>query len=208
MSPREGEGSSASGQSPEVLVGPAEGPGGTAREDSCDGVVLFGATGDLTAKKLFPDGAYAVLGQTWADIEAKVLALNLGTIDVVQGHKVWVDNPSLTCPDGIDVARVVREWQARRGQKPPLPPGIGDPDARFVPETGAWLQFGFKAFWEANGDALKWLGYPVENERGISGGLSIQPFERGVLLYDASQPEGWRVTALPLARYREFGLAA
>ena len=54
MSPREGEGSSASGQSPEVLVGPAEGPGGTAREDSCDGVVLFGATGDLTAKKLFP----------------------------------------------------------------------------------------------------------------------------------------------------------
>lgn len=160
------------------------------------------------ASQDIPDGDYEVLGQTWADIENYVLAQNLGTIDVVQGHKVWVDNPDLVCPDGIDVDRVVREWQARRGGGQPVrPPDVTDPDARYIEQTRVWLQRGFKAFWESNADALRWLGYPVENERGISGGLSIQRFQRGVLIYDASQPDGWQITALPLDRYAEFGLS-
>jgi hypothetical protein len=160
------------------------------------------------ASQDIPDSDYAVLGQTWADIEQALLERDLGRLDVVQGHKVWVNKPSLPCPDGIDMARVVSEWQARRGKKPELPPGVGDASARFVPETSVWLQWGFKAFWESNPDAIKWLGWPVENERGVGTGLSIQRFERGILVYDASQPEGWRVTALPLSRYAEYGLSA
>ena len=158
------------------------------------------------AEQDIPQADYEVLGQTWADVTRYVAQHNLGAIETVAGHKVWVNNPSLVCPDGIDVQRVVRRWQELMIDRPPRPPDVGDPDAQYVPATGAWMQWGFRAFWQSNPDALRWLGYPLENERGVGNGLALQRFERGWLLYDAGQPEAWRIHVLPLSRYAEFGV--
>jgi hypothetical protein len=61
---------------------------------------------------------------------------------------------------------------------PPRPPNVGDPDARYVPETGHWLQFGFRAFWDANG-GLPVFGYPL-TEEVQENGQTCQYFERAV----------------------------
>ena len=158
------------------------------------------------ASQDIPDGDYEVLAQTWADVTRYVAQHTLGAIETVAGHKTWVNNPSLVCPDGIDVARVVRRWQELMVDQPQRPADVTDPEAEYVAATGAWLQSGFRGFWRGNPDALRWLGWPVENERTIGAGLALQRFERGWLLYDATQPEPWRVHVLPLSRYSEFGV--
>lgn len=69
------------------------------------------------------DMDYAVMAQTWADIERYVLDHNLGDFSQgIKGHKVWVNQPDRVCPDGIDVDRIVREWQPLRGGNQPQPP--------------------------------------------------------------------------------------
>jgi hypothetical protein len=80
------------------------------------------------------DTAYAVLAQTWKDIAGYVTAKGIGNIPLtragIRGHKEWVNNPQLVCPDGIDVDRIVREAQ---GSTPPptdwptVPPAVPDP---------------------------------------------------------------------------------
>ncbi|MGH2532638.1 MAG: L,D-transpeptidase family protein [Thermomicrobiales bacterium] len=52
---------------------------------------------------------------------------------------------------------------------------------RFVPETGHSVQFGFKAFWEATGEAT-YLGYPLTEEYTLDG-VVYQVFERGQLAW-------------------------
>lgn len=111
--------------------------------------------------------------------------------------------PSFSSAEWAAIINGAAGWGA--APQPERPPEVGDPNARYVPETGAWLAYGFKAFWEDNPNALKWLGFPVENERGV-GRYSIQKFERGWALYDPEEGEGWRVHVLPLDRYAEFGV--
>lgn len=60
-----------------------------------------------------PDSAYTVLAQTWLDVRAYLQKNpHLGSIDIsrdsIRGHKEWVNNPTLTCPDGVDVDRIVQ----------------------------------------------------------------------------------------------------
>lgn len=76
------------------------------------------------ASQSVPDIAYEVLAQTWADIDAYLDARpQLGNIELIAGHKTWVANPELICPDGVDVARIVRRFnELRTPAKPPLPP--------------------------------------------------------------------------------------
>lgn len=135
----------------------------------------------------------------------------LGHEHVPDGAGGWGGTTHHTDPGPkFDWTRFVAELEAvRDAGAGDRPPGIGDPDARYVPETGAWLQWGFKAFWDSLDGAvrLKLLGWPVENERGTGAGVSVQRFERGYLVYDASQPDGWQIVALPLSRYAEIGVA-
>ncbi|MGH2560841.1 MAG: L,D-transpeptidase family protein [Thermomicrobiales bacterium] len=52
---------------------------------------------------------------------------------------------------------------------------------RFVPETGHSVRFGFKAFWEATGEA-SYLGYPLTEEYTLDE-VVYQVFERGQLAW-------------------------
>jgi hypothetical protein len=68
------------------------------------------------------DIAYEVLAVTWAEITRYVTDRSLGAIETIAGHKTWVNNPGLTCPDGIDVGRIVTRWNAlMKGGDPPSP---------------------------------------------------------------------------------------
>lgn len=63
---------------------------------------------------------------------------------------------------------------------------------RYVPETGHSIKWGFKAFWEATGEAA-YLGYPV-TEEFVRDGVTYQVFERGQLAWR----EGSRVWMVPI----------
>jgi hypothetical protein len=56
-------------------------------------------------------------------------------------------------------------------------PNWQDPQARFYPQTGAWLHGGFRRYYDALPDALQRFGYPVTNELQEQG-LTVQYFER------------------------------
>ena len=99
-------------------------------------------------------------------------------------------------------------------RKAPLPSPAAQPDARRFDETGFSIQLGFKTFWETleqinvfTNVPLVWLvlGYPLDNERPVTlkDGQpgSIQRFERGWLVWDSKQPDGWAVT---LAQTRDL----
>lgn len=58
-----------------------------------------------------PDIAYEVLAQTWVDINQYCVEHNLGVIAEIKGHKDWVPESGTVCPDGIDVARIVRRFE-------------------------------------------------------------------------------------------------
>lgn len=64
-------------------------------------------------KQSIPNIAYEVLAQTWIDIAKEVEHRALGYIPLdrtgIRGHKEWVNNPSLPCPDGIFIDRIVNE---------------------------------------------------------------------------------------------------
>ncbi|MDQ4045038.1 MAG: L,D-transpeptidase [Chloroflexota bacterium] len=66
------------------------------------------------------------------------------------------------------------------------------PDRRFVSATGHTVQFGFKAFWEATGEA-SYLGYPVTEPYGVDG-VTYQFFERGQLRWEP----GTKVRMVPV----------
>ena len=132
--------------------------------------------------------------------------------DRVVQHNHWSgkDCPRLLRQSGWAAFVAAIQDTSDKPDGPQRPPDVGDPDALYIPETNTWLQWGFKAFWQSLDATLRLqsLGYPTENERGVRDGISIQRFQRGYLIYDASQPDGWQITTLPLDRYKEFGLEA
>jgi len=67
-----------------------------------------------------------------------------------------------------------------------------EPSYRWVAETGHGVWGGFRAFWEATGDAA-YLGNPISEEY-ILGGVSWQVFERGKLRWR----EGEEVAMVPI----------
>lgn len=68
-----------------------------------------------------------------------------------------------------------RQEQGGSAPQPPAPPS----DTRYFPETGHYLSHGFKAFWEAEPDALAYWGFPISEEfADPDTGITIQWFER------------------------------
>lgn len=137
------------------------------------------------ATQTLDDMDYAVMSQTWADVERYVLEHNLGDFSqAIKGHKQWVNQPSRICPDGIDVDRIVREWQQRRGQP--------SDDVLTFPETGQSVGGGFRRFWEANG-GVPIFGFPITGEFKENG-LTVQYFERARFEHHpGSNPAKWDV---------------
>lgn len=58
-----------------------------------------------------------------------------------------------------------------------------DPERRFFPETGQWLAYGFKEYWEREG-GLPVFGYPLTPEYDTGAGATHQVFQRARLEYD------------------------
>jgi hypothetical protein len=121
------------------------------------------------ANQPIPDIAYEVLAETWVDIASYVWAHSLGDIPLtrtgIRGHKEWVNNPKLICPDGIDIDRIVREIEK------PAPP-----TSQFFDETGFTVGGGFLQFWKTQG-GLTIFGYPI-TEEFVEKGHTVQYFER------------------------------
>ena len=144
-----------------------------------------------------PDIAYTVLAQTWADIARYVRREGLGEITSILGHKEWVNNPSLVCPDGIDITRIQREWV--RLMADPTPPAD---DAIHL--NGFKIVQGFKGFWQelANYEPTlpyRVLGLPLENEHSPGPGRALQRFERGWLKWDEQEPPPYHIHLRPLS---------
>jgi hypothetical protein len=119
-------------------------------------------------KQSIPDIAYEVLAQTWADITKYVFDHQLGNIQKIAGHKEWVNNPKLICPDGIDVERIDARVDAIL-QAPP-------PTSQYFDETGFTVGGGFLQFWKSQG-GLTIFGYPI-TEEFTEKGHTVQYFER------------------------------
>jgi peptidoglycan/xylan/chitin deacetylase (PgdA/CDA1 family) len=72
-------------------------------------------------------------------------------------------------------------WLAAGRTEPaftPFPPDTPEttPDHTFFPETGHFLGYGFRAYWQAQG-GLRIFGYPISEEFS-EGGFTVQYFER------------------------------
>lgn len=111
-----------------------------------------------------PNEAYEVLAQTWVDISNYLKEHpELGSITLdrtsIRGHKEWVGNPSLICPDGVDVDRIV----ARAIE---LADGPQEPEVETFP-TGFTLHGGFlQLYKDARKGDVHWktIGYPIGPE--------------------------------------------
>lgn len=82
----------------------------------------------------------------------------------------------------LETARMARAWlplDSKAAKKP------NTDTWRYVPETQHSVQFGFKALWEATGEA-KYLGNPLTEEYILSG-VTYQIFERGALAWQAGK---------------------
>jgi hypothetical protein len=120
------------------------------------------------ANQPIPDIAYEVLAQTWADITNYVKQHNLGKLERLAGHKIWVNNPQLICPDGIDMSRIIPRWLELLYPEPPT--------SQYFDETGFTVGGGFLQFWKSQG-GLTIFGYPITDEF-IEQGHTVQYFER------------------------------
>jgi hypothetical protein len=88
---------------------------------------------------------------------------------------------------------VARAWQPLSDDDAVLMAGE-QPTYRFVPETRHGVWGGFRAFWEATGEAA-YLGNPLSEEY-IAEGVSYQTFERGQLRWR----EGEEITMRPVGK--------
>lgn len=143
-----------------------------------------------------PDVAYQVMAQTILDVSLYVAQHGLGEIPIrrgdpgIEGHKFWVGNPDLICPDGIDVDRIVSIAQGR----------VPEAGERSFPETGYAIRGRIRSRWEdmeRAGLALPMVGFPVSEEyEVIKDGKTVvrQEFERMWLEYDKDALHPWDVT--------------
>jgi hypothetical protein len=100
-----------------------------------------------------------------------------------------------------DEIGVAKAWQPM-GDAGVTQMTLTQPSYRFVPETRHGVWGGFRAFWEATGEAA-YLGNPVSEEY-IAGGVSYQVFERGKLRWR----EGEDIAMVPvgMALAERYGL--
>lgn len=157
-----------------------------------------------TGSGTIPDVAYEVIAQTWIDIAAYVKRHNLGEIPLdrtgIRGHREWVNNPALTCPDGIEVDRIVAEIKRLQGESV-------DPNALYIagnPFGEIPVVLGFRQLFLDMGAArfpddpiaggLSLFGYPIGPEYPTLTG-SAQEFERAVFKYESGKPRPWDVVA-------------
>jgi len=101
--------------------------------------------------------------------------LSVGGLDAKDTRVRQNPSPSAT----LDLLAVTQAWL-------PLTPGAIAENSfswRYVPETGHSVSRGFKAFWEATGEA-KYLGNPLTEEYTL-GGVVYQVFEHGQLAWQA-----------------------
>lgn len=147
-----------------------------------------------------PDVAYTVLAQTWIDIAGYVSAHDLGSIPLnrngIRGHKEWVGNAALTCPDGIDINRIVAEIDRLLNVKPPEDALViaGNPFGE-IP-----IVSGFKGLFLETGKvkypddpiagAVSLYGYPEGPEYPTTFG-SAQVFERAVFKWHRGAQRPW-----------------
>lgn len=154
------------------------------------------------AHQAIPTIAYTVMAQTWIDIAAYVKAHNLGDIPLtrsgIRGHKEWVNNPALICPDGIEVDKVVAEINRLLQVEPPK-------DALYLPGNpfgNVPVVLGFKSLYLETGKAkyhddpvaggLSLWGYPEGPEEATTYG-SRQVFERAVFKWLRGAQRPWDV---------------
>jgi hypothetical protein len=86
---------------------------------------------------------------------------------------------------------VARAWQPLSDAEATLK-AVEQPSYRFIPETRHGIWAGFRAFWEATGEAA-YLGNPLSEEY-LANGVSYQTFERGQLRWR----EGEDITMTPV----------
>ena len=122
------------------------------------------------------DGNYVVLGEVGRELGPPLLVRRFATRGAAAPRK------ELT---------VARAWQPLSDDDVTLMT-IEQPSYRFVPETRHGVWGGFRAFWEATGEAA-YLGNPLSEEY-ITGGVSYQTFERGQLRWR----EGEDITMTPV----------
>lgn len=73
-----------------------------------------------------------------------------------------------------------------------------DSDRRYFPETGYWLAYGFKRYWEGVPEPIKLFGYPISNEIVIAG-RTVQYFERYRMEY-WPEDKDWTIKGSLLGR--------
>lgn len=156
-----------------------------------------------------PDIAYAVMAQTWVDVDTYLRANNLGKIDLtrasIKGHKEWVNQPDRVCPDGIDIDRVVREAVAA-AHEPNQPI---DPSNPWYLHLGGGVMASYPFRWgfrgvvegiarqrypeDPNSAALAMVGEPKEEEWEGENGHAYQRCKNLTLHYIPGQAKPWDV---------------
>jgi hypothetical protein len=133
-----------------------------------------------------PPGDMDVLAQTWIDIARYVADNSLGEIpltrDGIRGHKEWVNNPRLICPNGIRMDDLVARIKRILGEQNPP-----EPKVRYFPQTGHFIAHGFKSYWEKHDNPAQ-HGYPISEEFDMEIGdktVTVQYFERARYEYHA-----------------------
>ncbi len=109
------------------------------------------------------DGNYVTLGEIGRELGSPLLVRRVAT----RGTRV-----------PLRELTVARAWQPLSDDAAALM-AVEQPSYRFVPETRHGVWGGFRAFWEATGEAA-YLGNPLSEEY-ITAGVSYQTFERGQL---------------------------
>lgn len=130
-----------------------------------------------------PDIAYDVLGATWADAERYVQQHGLGDFsEGIKGHKEWVGNPGLICPDGIDMLRVVDRWQHYR--TPATNPDLD-------PITGKYVHPEFSQYYRDFGGVMI-FGRPLTGAF-LEGNRLTQYFERSVFRHFPENEDPFKI---------------
>jgi hypothetical protein len=125
------------------------------------------------------DGNYVALGEVGRELGPPLLVRRFAT------RATTVPRDELT---------VARAWQPLSDEAA-AHLTVEQPSYRFIPETRHGVWGGFRAFWEATGEAA-YLGNPLSEEY-VADGVSYQTFERGQLRWR----EGEDITMTPVGEH-------
>lgn len=134
-----------------------------------------------------PGIAYEAMAEMWVHVDEYIRARDLGAITKINGHKVWVGNPRLTCPDGIDVGRIVKLFDEMRD-------GSYE-ETGADPVTGKWIDVPFRDTFDKYG-GIYIFGRPItgafmEMHEGVE--RLTQYFERMVMRHFPEHKGEWSV---------------